>query len=68
MAAEIAPSFPNLYFNLALVLSINNDLAAAITALIKYQELAPAEDGQKAAELLENLTRTLATSKNSLKA
>jgi tetratricopeptide (TPR) repeat protein len=67
LAAEIAPSFPNLYFNLALVLSINNELAAAISALIRYRELAPADDGQKAAELLENLTRTLAASKNSRK-
>jgi tetratricopeptide (TPR) repeat protein len=68
MAAEIAPSFPNLYFNLALVLSINNELAAAISALIRYRELASTEDGQKAAELLENLTRTLAASKTSRKA
>ena len=68
MAAEIAPSFPNLYFNLALVLSINNELAGAISALIRYRELAPAADGQKAIELLETLTRTLAASKNSRKA
>ena len=68
MAAEIAPSFPNLYFNLALVLSINNELAGAISALIRYRELAPVDDGQKATELLETLTRTLAASKNSRKA
>ena len=40
MAAQITPSFPNLYFNLALVLAINNEFAAAITALVKYRELA----------------------------
>ncbi len=67
MAAEIAPSFPNLYFNLALVLSINNELAAAISALIRYRELAPADDGQKAAELLENLSRMLASSNSARK-
>jgi tetratricopeptide (TPR) repeat protein len=62
MAAEIAPSFPSLYFNLALVLSLNNELAAAIAALIKYRELVTAEEGKEAVELLENLTRALAAS------
>ena len=64
MAAEIAPAFPNLYFNLALALSVNNELAAAISALIKYRELASVEDWQMAAELLENLTKALAVSGN----
>jgi tetratricopeptide (TPR) repeat protein len=63
MAAEIAPSFPNLYFNLALVLSINSEWAAAISALIRYQELAPAEERRKADELLDNLTKSLAAAK-----
>src|SRR2546423_4351554 len=39
MAGGVDPSFPNVYFNLALVQSINNDLGAAISALTKYQEL-----------------------------
>ncbi len=62
MAAEIDPSFPNLYFNLALALSINNELAAAIDALARYRELAPAEERAKAEELLENLRKSLAAS------
>ena len=65
LAAEIDPSFPNLYFNLALTLSINSELAAAIDALAKYNELAPAEERSKAEELLENLKRILAASQRS---
>jgi tetratricopeptide (TPR) repeat protein len=68
IAAAITPSFPNLYFNLALVLAIDNELTAAMSALLKYRELAPAEDTRNADELLENLTRSLAASQNSRKA
>src|SRR6266581_8744647 len=39
MAGEVDPSFANVYFNLALVQALNNDLAAAVNALGKYQEL-----------------------------
>src|SRR5262245_54904655 len=39
MAVEVDPAFPNVYFNLALVQAINNDLEGAISALIRYQEL-----------------------------
>ena len=67
VAAEVSPSFPNLYFNLALVLSIKNELAAAISALIKYQELAPGDERRKADELLENLNKALAALQNSKK-
>ena len=62
MAVEIEPAFPNVYFNLALVRAINNDLAAAVLALTRYQELVPGEEGRQARELLENLKRTLAAS------
>jgi tetratricopeptide (TPR) repeat protein len=62
MAAEVEPSFPNVYFNLALVQAINNDLAAAITALGKYQQLVPAHEGRNADELLHNLKKSLAAS------
>lgn len=65
LAAEIDPSFPNLYFNLGLVLSINNELAAAINALTKYQEIAPAEERHKADELLESLKKSVSASPNS---
>jgi tetratricopeptide (TPR) repeat protein len=65
MATEVDPSFPNVYFNLALVLSINNEFSAAITALTKYQELVPADEGRNGDELLENLKKSLTATKNS---
>jgi tetratricopeptide (TPR) repeat protein len=65
LAVEVDPTFPNVYFNLALVLSINNEFAAAIAALIRYQELAPGDEGRNADDLLENLKKSLATSKSS---
>ena len=65
LAAEVDPSFPNVYFNLALVQAINNQLAEAIAALTKYQELAPQHEGRNADELLENLKKSLAATKNS---
>src|SRR6266705_4493564 len=39
IAAEVDPSFANVYFNLALVRAINDDPGAAVSALAKYQEL-----------------------------
>src|SRR5207248_11587795 len=59
MAREVDPSFPNVYFNLALVQAINNDPAAAVSALSKYQELAPAEEARHADELLRSLKKSL---------
>jgi tetratricopeptide (TPR) repeat protein len=64
MAAEVDPAFPNVYFNLALVRAISNDLGAAITALTRYQELVPADEGRNADELLENLKKLLAVAKS----
>ena len=65
LAAEVDPSFPNVYFNLALVRAINNDLVAAVNALTRYQQLVPSEEGRKAEELLNNLKRALAAGRNS---
>jgi Flp pilus assembly protein TadD len=65
IAAEVEPSFANVYFNLALVQAINNELAAAINALTRYQELAPKNEGRNADELLENLKKSLAAAKDS---
>src|SRR5205809_2155308 len=64
LAAEMDPSFPNVYFNLALVQAINNELAAAVSALTKYQALVSEVEGRNADELLSNLKRTLAAAKN----
>ena len=65
MAGEVDPSFPNVYFNLALVQAINNDLAAAVSALGKYQELVSEDEARNADELLHNLKKSLAAAKNS---
>jgi Flp pilus assembly protein TadD len=65
MAAEVQPSFPNVYFNLALVQAINNDLGGAISSLNKYQGLVPEDEARIAGELLDNLKKSLAASKNS---
>ncbi len=65
MAAEVAPAFINVYFNLALAQSINNEFAAAIATLTKYQQLAPADEARHADELLHNLRKSLAAEKSS---
>jgi tetratricopeptide (TPR) repeat protein len=66
MAAEVDPSFPNVHFNLALVLSINNELGAAVSALIRYQAMVSPAEGRNADELLENLRKSLAATNSSL--
>lgn len=60
LAAEIDPTFANVFFNLALALSLNNDLAAGITALTKYQKLVPPEEAAHAEDLLRILRQSLA--------
>lgn len=65
IAAEVDPSFPNVYFNLALVQAIKNDLRGALSSLGKYQELVSEDEGRMAGELLDNLKKSLAAAKNS---
>jgi tetratricopeptide (TPR) repeat protein len=65
MAAEVDPAFANVYFNLALVQSINHEVAAAIRTLTKYQQLVPAEEARNADELLRNLKQSLTARKDS---
>lgn len=65
MAAEVEGSFANVYFNLALVQAINNELAAAVSALSKYQELASKDEARNADELLRNLRESLAAAVSS---
>lgn len=65
MAAEVDPTFANVYFNLALVQSINEELPAAIAALTKYQQLATANEARQADELLRALRQSLAAKKDS---
>ncbi|MBI4535391.1 MAG: hypothetical protein HY708_03870, partial [Ignavibacteriae bacterium] len=61
LAAEVEPNFPNLYFNLGLVLAMSDQRPDAINALTKYQDLAPKEEATKAEELLDSLRRSLST-------
>jgi hypothetical protein len=65
MASEVDPTFANVYFNLALVQSLNHELAAAIASLTKYQGLVPAVEARHADELLRSLRQTLAAKKDS---
>jgi tetratricopeptide (TPR) repeat protein len=65
MAAEVDPTFASAFFNLALVQSINHELAAAIATLTKYQELVSAEEARNADDLLRTLRRTLAAGNGS---
>jgi Flp pilus assembly protein TadD len=64
MTTQVTPGFPNVYFNLALAQALDNDLAAAVSSLLRYQELVPAEEGHHADELLSTLRRTLAVARN----
>jgi tetratricopeptide (TPR) repeat protein len=63
MAGEVDPLFANVHFNLALVQAINNNPAAALTALNKYRELVSEDEARHADELLRDLNRSLATAK-----
>lgn len=65
IAVEIDSNFPNVYFNLGLVLATNNDFEGAIRAMETYQNLVPADLAQNATELLENLKRSLSAKKTS---
>src|SRR5882672_9280490 len=58
MAVEVDPSFPNVYFNLALVRALRNELGAAISALTKYQELVSVDEARKTDKLLHDLKRS----------
>ncbi len=59
IAAQIAPNFPNVYFNLGLVLAMQEDFESAAKALQKYTELAPKPEARRARELLAELQESL---------
>ena len=54
VASEIEPDFPNIYFNLALVCALRENLEVAIVNLKRYLELIPEKDIE-AEELLQSL-------------
>jgi len=60
IATELDPLFPNVYFNLGLVLSMSNEFGAAMKALTTYQRMVSPDEGRKADELLVNLKKSLA--------
>jgi tetratricopeptide (TPR) repeat protein len=55
LAAQLEPSFPNLYFNVGLVNAVVGDYSEAVTALNKARSLATDEDRPKIDELLANI-------------
>ena len=59
MAVEVEPLFANVYFNLALVQTINKDPTGAIAALHKYQELVSRDEASTAEEMLLELRRSV---------
>lgn len=64
IAATLAPTFPNVYFNLGLVHAMNEEHPRAVESLTKYKELSTPEEGQKADELLASLKRIIASQKS----
>ncbi len=62
LAAEIDPGFPNLYFNLGLVLALLEEKRAALDAFVKYQMFAPLEERRNADDLISGLRKSLAAS------
>jgi tetratricopeptide (TPR) repeat protein len=59
LAAEIDPVFPNLHFNLGLVLILLEEKKAALEAFRHFQSLAPPPERKKAADLIKGLKRSL---------
>jgi len=60
MGAELESNFPNLYFNLGLVLALMEEFQPAIDAFKKYQQLTPKKEGRKADDVMISLERSLA--------
>jgi tetratricopeptide (TPR) repeat protein len=59
LSIEIAPEFPNSYFNLGLTLAMNKEVDEAIQALLNYRKIAASEDQKQAEDLINMLARTL---------
>jgi tetratricopeptide (TPR) repeat protein len=59
LSIEIAPEFPNSYFNLGLTLAMNKEIDEAIQALLNFRNIAPPEDRKQAEDLIKMLSRTL---------
>ena len=55
LAAGIEPQFPNVHYNLGLVLGLQEEFAAAVSAVERFCGLASETEAEAAAELLETL-------------
>ena len=55
ISAGINPEFSNIYFNLALLYAMNEEIDDSINALFKYKSLVPPDEGFKADQLLAGL-------------
>lgn len=64
LAAEIEPGFPNLFYNLGLVLAILDEKEAALDALVRYRQLVPRGD-RGADDLIGRLRKSLVPSDKS---
>lgn len=59
LASEINPTFPNLYFNLGLVLALLKETRAAIEALLIYKSMATPEERRNADNLISEIRKAL---------
>jgi tetratricopeptide (TPR) repeat protein len=59
LSIEIAPEFPNSYFNLGLTLAMNREIDEAIQALLTYRNIAEPDERKQAEDLVKMLTRTM---------
>jgi len=58
VARSIDPMYPNLYFNIGLVLALADDIEGAIDSLKMYLEMASSDASPKVNELLRRLVET----------
>ncbi|MEM6522475.1 MAG: tetratricopeptide repeat protein [Bacteroidota bacterium] len=56
---NISPDFSNSYYNLGLVLALNDEYHSAMHAFYKYKKLTPDEDHLNVDKLLSSLQKTL---------
>lgn len=59
ISVQIEPYFPSSYYNLGLVLALDNQISSAIVALQKYKELAPEDEKINVDDLIQSLHRSL---------
>jgi Flp pilus assembly protein TadD len=59
LAAQLEPSFPNLYFNIGLVHAATGDYSEAVTALNKAKSFVTDEDLRKVGELPASLHKAI---------